>query len=182
MKTFIVSERQSFMKLLCDLSETTAAIISPRGIDSSWLSFARPVEYGYKLSLWKDRQWELLGSIVESVLKRNRKYTKGEVSEILCMLVNNTVKEYMDKKSIGIQLPLKIDMESHLQSPLIDIVCSSQYIPRYPWLLARQAIDEYNWTAYDVSLDTLLTVRKRKKKEFIQYELQYKEAPNHIFI
>lgn len=166
---FIVKEAKSKVQLSRDLALMVRNKSKLLKKPIAWFQFAKKDQERWIFLEHKERQWEILNSIVSEVSSKYKDYTEGQISDILSELVNtqviNVIQEIVSRDEIS-RTP-KDTRYSHLF--LIEITTSKYYVPRHPWLRFVSKRSAHVWVVRDIIKKQKFTVYRTTSRDWWIY-------------
>lgn len=170
--TFFVKADSNFVSLLEDISQIAKELTVKKGVTVDFLKFAKRAALGYVFFKKKKSQEDLLNEIVQKSLEKYPGYTTAQIAELISELVNTTIKDAIITEGLRISPSIDAKVIVYGKMHLIQATQSSTYIPRHPWYMSFDDTNNSHWHAQNVTNNTIVAVKKEKKGNFYEYEIQ----------
>lgn len=171
MKTQIVTIKalQKNTALFKDIYKAVFTEANKRHKPVSWFQFAKYSRNKYVFLANKNDRFDVLEQIAIDIAKRHKTYTTGEIVDVICDLVNNTVGNYLQQQNLTVKNKHTKRETKYINSLLIDQVNNSQLIPGYFWYMPVSKKKNNSWKAKDLQTNKIFSVVCSRKGKYLYY-------------
>lgn len=164
----IIKVDASIVNLISDIALVAKEVAAKEGMSIKDLSFGERNKLGFRLLSHKPLQFGALTEIVERARRKHPSYETSVVVDLVSELVNCTVYEITAFTAAPHwRTP---EENAYLNQSLITVYESQESLPRYPWYMPIEAIEQDIWLAKDLTSGTTGAIVREKKGNFYQYE------------
>jgi len=88
-----MSSRLVNEKIISEIKKALFRKAKELGRDVSWFKFAKRTKAGtWRFLSHKEGQWKALGEISEKLARTNKKYTTGQIADMIAEIVNGNIE------------------------------------------------------------------------------------------